>query len=642
MVQKTRLLAAILIAGVVSAGGRDSRLRQPPRLVGVPADRLVAAELVGTPEVPTLLGYTRRVAHLHDGHTLAVFSYSGTATANWMFLVDSRDLSSKRYEIPNHDIASHGSALGRDGNLYIMPYRTGHAYRFDVKAGAFESLGNKFLDAMLPTDELTWEALGASDGSVYFGTYPNACLGRYIPATGEWSVSKQVAPNTKYVIGFSEDGAGRIHFKAWGPDEVWMMFDPKTRVLARAPKPDPVPAVGTLSPTPEIPKGDTDWGSQTTVAGRRFAVSFPTSRFWEIGPEGKLTLRGDPKSPAESWFLEAVPGAAIGIGHFGAAFRYDLGTGEFQRGQLATLAPGGNPLMFIMAVTPRCVIGANYSQQNLFKIDPTTGHIEASQNRVARVTGEAMCATHLRGKYIRSVIHVYDPAQPFRYAENPRELIELGARYHQTRPRDATTDGTLVFMSSDSDYTYLGGALAVIHPGTDQVDVYHHLIQDQNLPTLAYDAVTKLLWGGTDRWGQMHSRPPTQESSLIYAFDPRTRKVVAMLTPWRGSDVTSVLGVSGNGVLVASSAQEIALIDTTTREVLYKGAAPIGVPGRVRMGSDGFSYCLSGGTLYRWDLARNILTPVASSPGCSMLTESSPGTWVLANRTSIYRVRIPE
>jgi hypothetical protein len=103
-----------------------------------------------------------------------------------------------------------------------------------------------------------------------------------------------------------------------------------------------------------------------------------------------------------------------------------------------------------------------------------------------------------------------------------------------------------------------------------------------------------------------------------------------------------VLGVSGNGVLVASSAQEIALIDTATREVLYKGAAPIGVPGRVRLGSDGFGYCLSGGTLYRWDLARNILTPVASSPGCSMLTESSPGTWVLANRTSIYRVRIPE
>jgi hypothetical protein len=425
-----------------------------------------------------------------------------------------------------------------------------------------------------------------------------------------------------------------------------MMFDPKTRVLERARKPDPVPAAGLLSPTPEIPKGDTDLRSQTTIAGRRFAVGFPTSRLWEIGPEGRLVLRGDPKNPAEFWYLEAVPGAVIGIGHFGVVFRYDLATGEFRRGQLDTLAPGGNPLMFIMAVTPRCVIGAHYSQQNLFKIDPTTGHIEASESRVARVGGEPMCVTHLRGKvyvgiYGQSIIYAYDPKQPFRYAENPREVIELGARYHQTRPRDATTDGNLVFMSSDSDYNYLGGALAVIHPGTDQVDVYHHLIRDQNLPTLAYDAVTKLLWGGTDRWGQMRSHAPTQESSLIYAFDPRTRKVVVMLTPWRGSDITSVLGVSGNGILVASSAQEIALIDTVTREVLYKGAAPIGVTSRVRMGSDGFCYCLSGGTLYRWDLTRNILTPVATSPSCSMLTESSPGTWVLANRTSIYRVKVP-
>jgi hypothetical protein len=653
MFRRTRLPAALLIAIAVSVGNRigaepltDSPLRREPRLIHVPADRLVEAELLGTPEVPTLLGYTRRVAHLRDGHTLAVFSYSGTAKANWMFLVDSRDLSHKRYDIPNSDIASHGSALGSDGNLYIMPYATGHAYRFNVGAGTFEPLGEKFLEATLPKGELTWEALGSSDGCIYFGTYPNACLGRYNPATGEWILLKQVAPNTKYVTGFSQDRAGRIHFKAWGPDEVWMMFDPKKQTLERAPQPDLAPPAGSSLPFAGIPKGDTGLGRPITVDGRNFAVSSPTSRLWELGPNGQLILRGDSKSPAESWFLEAASGAVIGIGHFGVVFRYDLSTGEFQRRRLPTLAPGGNPVMFITAVTPRCVIGANYSQQNLFKIDPTNGRMEVSETKVARVTGEPMCATHLKGKayigiYTHSILYLYDPAQPFRFQENPRELIELGARYKQTRPRDATTGANLVFMSSDSDYNYLGGALAVIDPGTNQVDVYHHLIRDQNLPTLAYDPATKLLWGGTDRWGQMRSHPPTAESSLIYAFDPRTRMVAATLTPWPGSDVTSVLGVSGNGILAASSAQEIALIDTASRQILYKGAAPIGVPNRIRLGSDGFCYGLSGGTLYRWDFMRNTLTPVATSPGCSMLTESSPGTWVLANRTSIYRAKVP-
>jgi hypothetical protein len=197
-----------------------------------------------------------------------------------------------------------------------------------------------------------------------------------------------------------------------------------------------------------------------------------------------------------------------------------------------------------------------------------------------------------------------------------------------------------VFISSDSAYNHLGGALAVIDPETEQVDVYHHLIRDQNLPSLAYDPTTGLLWGGTDRWGQMRSHPPTQESSLIYAFDPASRQVVATLTPWPGVDVTTVLGVSANGVLVAASGSEIALIDTATREILYQGPSPIGVPSKVRRGSDNLCYCLSGGTLYRWDLAQNVLTPVATSPGCVFLTEPAPGTWVLANGASVYRVRL--
>lgn len=653
MSHNTSLPAAILIAlGVASGIGAraespsDSPLGRAPRLVGAPAEKLIRAELMGTPEVPTLLGYTRRVAHLQDGQTLAVFSYSGTASANWLFLVDSRDLSSTRHDIPNNDIASHGSALAKDGNVYIMPYRTGRAYRFNVKSGVFESLEDKFLDAALPKEELTWEAFGASDGSIYFGTYPNACLGRYNPSTREWTVLKQVAPNTKYVVGFSEDRSGRIHFNAWGPDKVWMTFDPRTKALDRAPAPDPAPAA-TLPPgSAGIPEGDTSFGRQATVGGRTFAVSFPTSRLWELRPDGKPVLRGDPNSPAESWFLEAVPGAVVGIGHFGALFRYDLRSGEFQRRRLANLAPGGNPIMFVTAVTPRCVIGANYSQQNLFKIDPENGRIEVSEAKVARVSGEPMCAIGFRGKayigiYTHSILSVYDPGQPFRFSANPRELIELGARYKQTRPRDATTAGDLVAMSSDSDYNYLGGALAVIDPGSDRTDVYHHLIRDQNLPTLAYDPATKLLWGGTDRWGQMRSHPPTQESSLIYAFDLRTRKVVATLAPWPGSDVTNVLGVSNNGVLVAASGREIALIDTAARKVLYKGPMPIGLPGKVLTGADGYGYCLSGGILYRWDLINNTLTPVASSPGCSFLTEPSPSTWVLANRTSIYRVKVP-
>src|SRR4051812_5609912 len=101
---------------------------------------LPRAEKIATPEVRTLVGYTRRVLHLHDGHTLGVFSYSGSAPANWLFLIDSRDLTSKRFAIPNNDIASHSAALAADGNIYIMPYHSPRAYKFDVASQTFSSI----------------------------------------------------------------------------------------------------------------------------------------------------------------------------------------------------------------------------------------------------------------------------------------------------------------------------------------------------------------------------------------------------------------------------------------------------------------------------------------------------------------------
>jgi hypothetical protein len=299
--------------------------------------------------------------------------------------------------------------------------------------------------------------------------------------------------------------------------------------------------------------------------------------------------------------------------------------------------------MFIETVTPRCIIGAHYSQQNLFRIDPETGRIEHAEGMIARVPGQPMCALGFGGRaylgiYVNSIVSLYDPAKPFIFGKNPLELIDLSVRYEQTRPRDAVTDGRLIYISSDSSYSKLGGALAVIDPQTHQIDVYHHLVRDQNLPTLAFEPVSGLLWGGTNRWGQMRSHPPTQESALIYAFDTRTRQVVATLIPWKGVDEASVAGILRSGVLVACNGPELALIDTRTREILIRGASPVAGMRRIRRGSDGFSYCLADSMMYRWDPAANVLTPVAHAPECRHLSEVTPGRWALASRTSIFVV----
>jgi streptogramin lyase len=636
------ILATLAILFAIGPGrlwADHPTLHGPPQVIEVPEEELPRAELLGTPEVRTLLGYTRRVLHLHDGHTLAIFSFSNAAKANWLFLIDGRDLSFERYDIPNNDIGAHGAALGSDGNIYIMPYGNGRAYRFDVRTRQFQPI-----EVDLPQTDYTWDALGTSDGQIYFGTYPNAYFGRYDIATGRCDLRRQVVPNSKYTRSFTTGAEGRIWFQATGPGKTWMVYDAQTDALNRGEGPPGADPPAPAGMEPELPPGAQRFGRQITAGERRFVISFPNSRFWEVGTDGSLALRGDPQAPAEVWFLEQTADAVLGISHFGAAFRYDLNSGKFQHSRLSNRAAAGNGIMFIEAVTPRCVLGANYSQQNLFRIDPQTGQIDTAEQMIARVTGEPMCAVGFAGKaylgiYVNSLISVYDPEHGFAFGQNPRELIELGSQYQQTRPRSAITDGQHVYISSDSAYNCLGGALAVVEPASERIDVYHHLVRDQNLPTLAYDAKTRLVWGGTDRWGQMRSHPPTQASSQIYAFDPQTRRVVDVLTPWPESDITDVLGVC-RGVLLASCDSQIALVDTSTRQVLYRGASTVAIPRRIVVGSDGHGYWLAGGTLYRWELPANRLTPVARCPGCYFLTESSPGTWCVANGASVYRVRL--
>jgi hypothetical protein len=224
---------------------------------------------------------------------------------------------------------------------------------------------------------------------------------------------------------------------------------------------------------------------------------------------------------------------------------------------------------------------------------------------------------------------------------NPRERIALNPEYAQTRPEAAVTDGERVYIASSSAYGKLGGALSVITPGTSQVEVYPQLLRDLDLNSLAWDRKTGLLWGGTNRWGQMRAHPPTQPDSLLYAFDPGRRQVTRRLVLWPGTDVTTVLGVSGDGLLIAASGREVAFVDTVRGEILYRGAFPVGIPNRIRLGADGYGYLLADGVLYRWDFPANTLTPATDAPGCVHLTEFSPGEWALADTASVYRLRLP-
>ena len=537
-----------------------------------------------------MLGYTRRLLRLPDGHTIAAFSYSNSAPANWLFLIDGRDLSSKRFAMPNNDIGSHGAALGTDGNIYVMPYGSPRAYRFNVGRETFEPIDVPGL----PSGEYTWDAIGAADGCIYFGTYPHACLGRYEIATGKTRLWPNVAANTTYVSHMEADGKG-VRFRAWGPDHIWMRIDATMDEPVRVDRPATAPA----KPKEGLP---------------------------------------------EPVWVERVGDAEVTIGHFGSLKRRDLTSGKEIRGRVDNLAPGGNAIMFLESVTPDCVIGANYSQQHLFRIDPNTAEVRTSEDMIARVSGQPNCAVGVGGMgyvgiYVRAIVTLFDPAKPFAFETNPREMGEMGRKLGQTRPKAAVTDGRYVYMATEGDYSRLGGALAVIDTQTQRLEPYPQIVKDQNLTSLAYDPKHKLVWGGTNRWGQMRSAPPTQESAVVYAFDPKARKVVATLTPTTGADHATVLGCADDGTVVAASGGEVVIIDGATREIVHRRGWPV-VPTGMRRGADGHQYFLADGCLWRWSVTEDAVAPVAATEKCSFLTEPSPGVWLFADTTSVYRLRL--
>jgi hypothetical protein len=117
---------------------------------------------------------------------------------------------------------------------------------------------------------------------------------------------------------------------------------------------------------------------------------------------------------------------------------------------------------------------------------------------------------------------------------------------------------------------------------------------------------------------------------------------VATLFPAKGADHATVLGCTDEGTVVASVAGGgIVMIDGTTRETAHRGEWPI-APGPMRRGADGNLYFLSGERFWRWTPAQNEIAPVATPGACTMLTEPSPGVWLLADATSVYRVRLAD
>ena len=485
-----------------------------PLVTEVAAIAEPTVELLCRPEARTLLGYTRRILHLKQEKKLALLSFSYGGPANWLFLISTEDGETERYAVPADEQASHGAALGCDGNIYAVTFMQ-YLHRFDVEKRRWTTLCRP-----LDEGERPWDAIGAPNRCIYFGTYPNACFGEYDIDSGKIELWRHVAPRAKYADSFSILPDGRIKCRAWGPETFYVTFDAETRE-----------------------------------------------------------------------FVQRMPG-----------------------------------------------------QQNLFRVEVEGGAWEEAPSMIARVTGEPMCALGFKGKvylgiYVRCLLLVYDPEMPFAYGKNPREIAEIG--HEQLRPRGFATDGERVYMVSHANYSTLGGALTTLEPETEEVRVFRHVVRDQKPTSLVYDPLTGYLFGGTYRWGDCDSHPPTCESAAIFVWDPRGEQTVGEYMPWPGADQIVVRGVLPGGVLVAQRDTEVALFHTATLEEIGCGAFPGGGLRTLLCLEDGRVYGLTAQYLFRWDVEEEQIV-VLASVDMKFLAIPEPGCFILATDNAVYRLDLPQ
>jgi hypothetical protein len=618
---------------------------EPPSDAAPPAARLLAR-----PEARTLIGYTRRPLVLSALNKIGVFTYSSVGAANWLFLIDIEAGDSERFAVPNGEKASHGAALGADGNIYTFTHEQ-HLHRFIVGESRWETLAPVLPGG--PDGQLAWDAIGAPDGCIYVGTYPDTCFGQYNTRTGEFLLIRNVASAGKYLMDFHVLPDGKIDCRGIGERKTRHVFDPDKRAFVHEEPFHDEPGWTKFITDPleeAMPKATPLEGDERVVSmlmpgggGARLALCAPSGWICSVDAQGASHRLMQGPAGMDVWRLVAIDDHTLcGLGATGAFFRADLRSHAVVQNQIDNRSADANTYFYFCAPSPRWAVGGHYSQQNVFRVDLSSGEWADSPFMITSVPGEPCTCATMNGKvylgiYIKAHLLEYDPEKPFAYGINPRRLLQAGHLQH--RPRGMAVDGRFVYMASWSDFCTIEGALTIYDTQTGTHEVKTNLLPGLNLDKLTYDAQSHSLIGGTFRWGDGDSAPPRRSAAVVYEWDVTRQKIVREASPWPDADLTQVLGLLPDGTVVAweSRKEEVALLARPDLTTIYRGKFPGGVLHAVKRTNDGRCYGLSSQCLFRWENHR--MTPLwQNSLGCAYFDVPSPGVFALASYDTVYRL----
>lgn len=437
------------------------------------------------------------------------------------------------------------TAIGTD--LYLGTYTPGDLYRLDTTTRTLTKVAN--------FGSFIWALAASPDGKVFAGTYPDAGVFSYDPATGATRAYGTVVAGEQYVRSIAVDET-RI-YAGVGTKAHLMVVDrdsgAKTEVLPAQYADRTFVATldlsgkrlaASLSPTGTMLIYDTDdlanpvevqapGGDQYITAitvddatGDTYFGTRPSGTFYRhVAATGALERLGSPYDGAyfNRIFLD---GGTIKAELTSSVVEFDTASGQFTGYDLvaAGLPPAPEQAMQIAAVKDKVLVSGKAGIQ--------VHDLAAGTSSRVFLPGEAKTMTPVGNQVY---LGVYTLARLWSMRPDGTALTELTRiENEQTRPTDAVYDerGNRLLMSTQPDYGRYNGTLTVFDLASGDLAVHRGVVPDQSVASVVVSGDVAFLGSeirnslGTD---------PIVKTATVSAFDLRTNQVRWQVTPVAGA-----------------------------------------------------------------------------------------------------------
>jgi len=398
------------------------------------------------------------------------------------------------------------------------------------------------------------------DGKIYGGTYGNAKLVSYDPATGKMQDLGRMHRTQMYSRTVVTGKDGRIYIGIGTAEADVIAYDPVTGEHRSI-----------------LPKGMKSARSASTHPGRDgHAYARVLDRWFRCEDSTMVPVPAFP-GPPDRTFRDGRVLEDAGDGYY--VIRYP--DGRIRRKTFTYRGSGS--MVFLVARGPLGrIYGSSIMPLELFEYSPATGSLKDLGNPTP-VGGEIYSMATLDNKlylcaYPGSWLSVYDPTKPWDYGttedSNPKGLGYAGEGHLRPRAMVVGPRG-LILIGSLPPYGEHGGAMAVFDTKSEKfLENHRNIVPNQGIFSLAYEESTGLVFGGSTIEGG-GGTTPIERNAHLFAWDLERQEKVLDIVPVSEDHTVSVL-VPMQGVIFGMTRPSNSLFrfDPDTSEVTILGKLP--------------------------------------------------------------------